>query len=166
MILSLQLKRKDEEQTEWVAYLMKKGVTRKEFDKRAKLLKLDEQGKEELYRGFAELYEHAGFKCAYCNERMELKYGDNELAFTIDHVEARACGGTDSIFNLTFCCQSCNSMKGDKDAGWFVKNVKRLKARKRKREYLKARISSQKDKQIRDSFKDIFQHINAKEGRK
>ena len=135
---------------------------RKEFDKRVKVLKLDEEAKEELFDRFSELYKYGGFKCAYCDERMELKWGDTELAFTIDHIEARARGGTDNIFNLTFCCQSCNSMKGDKDVEWFTNNVKRLKLRKKKNEYWKARKSSKKEEREREAFKDIFQHINAK----
>jgi 5-methylcytosine-specific restriction endonuclease McrA len=145
-----------------VLYYEEKGL-RIEFNKRIKSLKLDGQARAELFLRFKELYEHGGFKCAYCDEKMGLKYGDNELAFTVDHIEAQVDGGTDNIFNLTFCCQSCNSMKGDKDAGWFVKNVKRLKARKRKREYWKARISSQKDKGLRDSYEQIFQHTKAKQ---
>ena len=144
----------------------KKGKMReqlkKEFDKRVKALKLDKQAKEELFNRFLELYKYGGFKCAYCDERMELKWGDTELVFTIDHIEARARGGTDNIFNLTFCCQSCNSMKGDKDVEWFANNVKRLKLRKKKNEYWKARKSSKKEEREREAFKDIFQHINAK----
>ena len=132
-----------------------------EFDKRVKVLKLDEQAKEELFNRFSELYNN-GFKCAYCNERMELKYGDTELAFTIDHIGAQVHGGTDNIFNLTFACQSCNSMKKDKDVEWFVRNVKRLKLRKQKREHFKARNSTKKDEQTREAFKDIFKHIEAK----
>ena len=135
---------------------------KEEFDKRVKLLKLDEQAKEELFRRFSELYKYGGFKCAYCDERMELKWGDTELAFTIDHIEARARGGTDNIFNLTFACQSCNSMKKDKDAGWFANNVKRLKLRKKKREYFKAQKATKRDERTRDAYKDIFLMVNAK----
>ena len=138
---------------------------RKEFNKRIRSLKLDEHAREELFRRFAELYNYGGFKCAYCNERMELK-GDTELAVTIDHIEAQVHGGTDNIFNLTFACQSCNSMKKDKDVEWFVRNVKRLKERKRKNEYWKARKATKKDKPIRDSYKDIFQMVNAKKEEK
>ena len=132
------------------------------FNKRTKNLKLDEHAREELFNRFSELYRCGGFKCAYCNERMELKYGDTELAFTIDHIEAQVHGGTDNIFNLTFACQSCNSMKGNKDVGWFVRNVKRLKLRKQKREHWKARNSTKKDEQTRDAYKDIFERVNAK----
>ena len=132
-----------------------KEQLRKEFNKRLKTLKLDEQAKEELFDRFSETYNN-GFKCAYCDGRMELKWGDTELAFTIDHVVPRAYGGSDSIGNLTFACQSCNSMKGDKSAGWFVNNVKRLKARKQKREYFKAKKASKKDKRTREAYIDIF----------
>ena len=135
-----------------------------EFDKKVKALKLDEQAKEELFTQFTKLYED-GFKCAYCNERMGLKYGDNELAFTIDHILARVRGGSDNIRNLTFCCQSCNSMKKDKDVDWFLRNVKRLKLRKKKNEYWKARKATKQDARTREAFKDIFQHINAKQER-
>ena len=139
---------------------------KKEFDKRVKVLKLDEEAKEELFDRFSELYKYGGFKCAYCDERMELKWGDTELAFTVDHVVPRAYGGSDSIGNLTFACQSCNSMKGDKSAGWFVNNVKRLKARKQKREYFKAQKATVKDKRLREAYKDIFEMRDAKNGYK
>lgn len=133
-----------------------------EFSKRIKSLKLDEGAREELFDRFLALYKYGGFKCTYCDERMGLKYGDNELAFTIDHIEAQVHGGIDNIFNLTFCCQSCNSMKKDKDAGWFADNVKRLKLRKKKRETFKAIKSSKNDEQTRDAYKDIFLMVSAK----
>jgi len=142
-----------------------KEATRKEFDKRVKTLKLDEQEKEKLFNRFLELYNYGGFKCAYCDERMELKWGDTELVFTIDHVLARVHGGSDSIHNLTFACQSCNSMKKDKDAGWFANNVKRLKERKKKRETRKARKSPKKEERTRDAYKDMFQILNAEKER-
>ena len=141
---------------------MLKEDIRTEFNKRTKNLKLDEHAREELFNRFSELYKYGGFKCTYCNERMELKYGDTELAFTIDHIKAQVHDGTDSIFNLAFACQSCNSMKGEKDVKWFIKNVKRLKLRKQKREYWKARESSKKDERTRDAFKDIFERVGAK----
>jgi len=129
---------------------------------RIKSLKLQKEEKEQLFNRFSELYTSGGFKCAYCDERMELKYGDTELAFTIDHILAQVHGGSDNIQNMTFACLSCNSMKGDKDAGWFINNVKRLKLRKKKREYWKARKASKKDARTREAFKDIFQMVNAK----
>ena len=134
---------------------------RKKFDKRVKSFKLDEPAKGELFERFFELYNH-GFKCAYCGVEMELKWGDTELAFTIDHVVPRACAGTDYIDNLTFCCQSCNSMKSDKSVGWFLNNIKKLKERKQRNEAYKARKSAKKDKQIKEAYKEIFGMVNAK----
>jgi len=135
---------------------------RKEFNNRIKSLKLTKEAREELFNRFSELYEYRGFKCAYCDERMELKYGDTELAFTIDHILAQVHGGSDSINNLTFACQSCNSMKGDKDVNRFIQNLKRLKLRKKKREYFKAAKASKKDEQQREAYKDIFKMVEAK----
>lgn len=132
------------------------------FNKRTKKLLIDVQEKDKLFERFVELFYHGGFKCAYCNRRMGLKWGDNEISFTIDHVLARSHGGTDNIHNLTFACQSCNSMKGDKDAGWFTDNVIRVKARKQKREQLKARKKGEQDKRTREAFKDIFAMANVK----
>lgn len=138
---------------------MEKEKLRGVFNRRIRKLLMDAQAKDELFERFAELYNCNGFKCAYCGKRMELKWGDNELSFTIDHIFARSCGGTDNIHNLTFCCQSCNSMKSNKYVGEFVREVKRLKARKQKREMWKARKATAKDKELRESFKQIFQHV-------
>ena len=141
---------------------MGKEKLRTIFNKRIKKLNIDAQSKDELFERFAELYNHGGFKCAYCGRRMELKWGDNELSFTIDHVLARSRGGFDNIHNLTFACQSCNSMKGNKDAGWFADNANKAKARKQKREQWKARKKGEKDKRTREAFKDIFEMVNVK----
>ena len=140
-----------------------KEQLRKEFDKRAKELKINEGERRKLFNAFLECYNN-GFKCAYCGEKMGLIF-ENEKSFTIDHVLARVRGGSDSVHNLTFACQSCNSMKGDKDVEWFVRNVKRLKLRKQKREYFKARKSSKKDEQTRDAYKYLFQMVNTEKER-
>ena len=141
---------------------MEKEKLRTIFNKRIKKLLIDAQAKDELFERFIELFNHGGFKCAYCNRRMGLKWGDNEISFTIDHVLARSRGGTDNIHNITFACQSCNSMKGDKDAGWFAANVNKSKVRKQKREMRKARKTSKKDKKLRESYKQIFQHAKVR----
>lgn len=120
------------------------------------------QAKDELFERFAELYNHGGFKCAYCGRQMDLKWGANELAFTIDHVLAQSRGGLDSIHNLCFACQSCNSMKANKDVSEFVRDVEGLKLRKQKREMRKAVKASEKDKKLRESYKQIFQHVKAR----
>jgi len=133
---------------------------RKEFNKRIKSLKLDEQAKEELFDKFKLCYEN-GFPCYYCKERMDLNW-QSEFSFSVDHYLARSKGGSDIPGNLVFCCRTCNFLKGDMDAEKYINNMERLKLRKQKREYYKAKKSSKKDEQTRDAFKDIFQHINAK----
>ena len=136
---------------------------RKELNKRIKTLTMDTETKEELFKKLLNCYEN-GFKCFYCKERMELKF-ENELGFTIDHTIPKAKNGKDNVGNLEFVCFQCNSMKADKDAGWFIKNVKRLKERKRRREEAKAIRAATKDKRVRDSYKQIFTHIRAEKER-
>lgn len=153
----------DEEQIEWVVYLMEKGAIREEFYKRVKLLKLDEQAKEELYGKFSACWA-TGFKCFYCKRRMELHF-ENELSFSIDHLIPKAKNGKDEISNLEFVCRDCNLLKGDMDAKKYIDNMGRLKSRKKKNEYWKAKKSSKNDEQTREAYKDIFQHINAKQER-
>lgn len=125
----------------------------KEFNNRIKTLRLDKKEKEELYAKFIIRLEN-GFKCAYCFEKMNLKYG-TEKSFTIDHTLSRKHGGQDEINNLEFICSTCNSMKGEMDANRFILNLDRLKARKRKRETYKARKSSKGDRE-REAFKQMF----------
>ena len=128
---------------------------RKEFNKRIKTLKLDEQAKGELYDTFIECWEK-GFRCVYCRKRMELKF-ENELSFTIDHYLAKSKGGQDIPHNLVFCCRDCNLLKKDMDAEKYLENMERLKLRKQKREYRKARNSTQKDEQVREAYTEIFE---------
>jgi len=143
----------------WVEKIREESL-RKEFDKRVKTLKLDEQAKEELFNKFKLCYEN-GFTCYYCKERMELEF-ENELSFTIDHYLAKSKSGLDIPNNLVFCCRTCNFLKGDKDVEWFVHNVKRLKLRKKKNEYWEARKASKKDEGTREAYKDIFKMVDVK----
>ncbi|MEN9713957.1 MAG: hypothetical protein RLZZ164_621 [Actinomycetota bacterium] len=52
-----------------------------------------------------------GHRCAYCKRS----------ANTIDHVQPKSRGGSDSWENLVACCLRCNNKKGDKtlaEIGW------------------------------------------------
>jgi 5-methylcytosine-specific restriction endonuclease McrA len=54
-----------------------------------------------------------GYICAYCGG----------VADTRDHIVPRARGGKNTWSNVTACCRSCNSEKGDKtlgELGWAV----------------------------------------------
>lgn len=136
---------------------------RKEFSKRIKTLKLSEETKEELFRLFKDCW-NTGFECLYCGRKMDLHF-ENEYSFTIDHYLARSKGGKDISDNLVFCCRDCNLLKGDMSVENYLKNMERLKLRKKKKEYWKARKATKKDEQTRESYKDIFQMVNAKKER-
>ena len=133
---------------------------RTEFNKRINTLKLDKQAREELFDKFKDCWD-AGFRCFYCKRRMDLKF-ENEYSFSIDHTIPKAKQGQDTAQNLEFVCRTCNFLKGDMSAEEYTNNMERLIARKNKREYFKARKSSKKDLQTRESFKDIFGMVNAK----
>ena len=133
---------------------------RKEFDKRAKTLKLDFVEKDMLLDRFIRCWD-TGFHCCYCNKRMDIKY-ENEYGWTIDHIISRKVGGKDTVGNLCFCCRDCNFQKNIMSAETYKTKMEKIKQRKKKREYWKAKKSSKNDEQTREAFKDIFQHINAK----
>lgn len=133
---------------------------RTEFNKRTKVLNLSEEAKEELLLKFQACYNN-GFLCLYCDKRMELKWG-SELSFTIDHIISRRFQGEDSINNLAFVCRSCNYLKGSMSVVKYLKNMDRLKQRKNKREFFKAKSASKKDKATREAYQDIFNHLEAK----
>ncbi|MHC5614322.1 MAG: RNA-guided endonuclease IscB [Nostoc sp.] len=52
-------------------------------------------------------------QCAYC--------GVKDIPFQVEHIHARAKGGSNSITNLTLSCEKCNVKKGTKDIKDFLK---------------------------------------------
>ena len=138
-------------------------VLRTEFNKRIKSLRLDEQAKEELFKIFKDCW-NTGFECLYCGRKMDLQF-ENEHSFTIDHYLARSKGGKDIPDNLVFCCRDCNLLKSDMSVEKYLKNMEKLKLRKKKNEYWLAKEAAEKDKDSRDSYAEIFKHVAAKKER-
>lgn len=66
----------------------------------------------DLVRAF--LLIRQGWKCDYCARPLHIK------TMTIEHMIARANGGTDHLVNLVAACRSCNSSKGKKSRNEFV----------------------------------------------
>ncbi|AOY97465.1 HNH endonuclease (plasmid) [Cupriavidus sp. USMAA2-4] len=58
------------------------------------------------------LLEKWGRRCAYCDRR--------DLPLQIEHIQARATGGTDRVSNLTLACGPCNQAKGAQPIDRFL----------------------------------------------
>lgn len=67
-------------------------------------------------------------KCAYC--------ATENVPLQVEHVKARANGGSNNVSNLTLACEPCNSKKGTKDIAVFLQNkpdvLKRIMAQIKK----------------------------------
>jgi 5-methylcytosine-specific restriction endonuclease McrA len=64
------------------------------------------------------LLEKWGRRCAYCDAR--------DVPLQIEHVLAKARGGSNRVSNLTLGCGPCNLKKGERDVRGFVKDKARL----------------------------------------
>jgi 5-methylcytosine-specific restriction endonuclease McrA len=64
------------------------------------------------------LLEKWGRKCAYCDAK--------NVPLQIEHMLAKANGGSDRVSNLTLGCEPCNLAKDSRDIREFVKDPKRL----------------------------------------
>ena len=63
-----------------------------------------------------EIFERDRYRCVYCGE----VFPAEEL--TIDHVEARVRGGDRSGGNLVKACSACNTAKGHRRVGEFLRD--------------------------------------------
>lgn len=93
------------------------------------------------------IYLRDSFRCVYCCEDL---HAADPRDITLDHVKAKADGGSNLPANLVTACRSCNSSRQDKPLKRFcgpetVADVKRLTARKidRYRRLAKALISGE-----------------------
>lgn len=62
-----------------------------------------------------------GRKCAYC--------GKENTPLQVEHIKAKAKGGTNRVSNLTLSCEPCNKKKGTKEIEDFLKGKPDLLAR-------------------------------------
>jgi 5-methylcytosine-specific restriction endonuclease McrA len=60
-------------------------------------------------------------ECSYC--------GVKKVPLQVEHIQAKANGGTDRVSNLTLACDSCNKAKGTRDIRVFLADKPDLLAR-------------------------------------
>jgi 5-methylcytosine-specific restriction endonuclease McrA len=92
-----------------------------------------QQGTLAGYETCEYLLEKWGRKCAYCAKE--------NIPLQIEHIVARARGGSDRVSNLTLACEKCNTAKGTQEIAVFLK---------KKSEVLK-RILSQASDPLKDA---------------
>jgi 5-methylcytosine-specific restriction endonuclease McrA len=63
-----------------------------------------------------QIFERDRYRCVYCGE----VFPAEEL--TVDHVQARVRGGDRSGGNLVTACTACNTAKGHRHAGEFLRD--------------------------------------------
>ena len=66
------------------------------------------------------LYGKQEGNCAGCKHHFPFRN------FTVDHILAKAKGGTDHLVNLQLLCSACNSMRGTLDQAAFIAKLKAL----------------------------------------
>lgn len=78
------------------------------------------------------VFEKWGRRCVYCDAE--------HVPLNLDHLQARACGGSNRVSNLAPACVPCNTCKGAQPLAAFVKDKARL-----------ARIQAQAHRPLRDA---------------
>jgi 5-methylcytosine-specific restriction endonuclease McrA len=63
-----------------------------------------------------QIFERDGYRCVYCGD----VFPADQL--TVDHVQARVRGGDRSGGNLVTACSGCNTAKGHRRVGEFLRD--------------------------------------------
>ncbi len=66
------------------------------------------------------LLEKWGYKCAYCEARID------QARLEIEHIIPRSCGGSNRVSNLVIACRKCNKKKGTMPLEKFLNNKLKL----------------------------------------
>ena len=77
-----------------------------------------QQGELAGYEVREYLLEKFNRTCVYCDKQ--------NVPFEVEHVRAKADGGSNRVSNLVLACHSCNQAKGDRAVHDFVKDAARL----------------------------------------
>ncbi|GAC1457252.1 MAG: hypothetical protein NVS2B14_01740 [Chamaesiphon sp.] len=77
-----------------------------------------QQGELAGYEVRQYLLEKWNRQCTYC--------GAKDIPLQVEHIKAKAKGGTDRISNLTIACEKCNQKKGTQEIEKFLKNQPEL----------------------------------------
>ena len=59
------------------------------------------------HRLYPDVAARAGHRCEYCRAPEH----EHSMEFEVDHIDPRASGGEDELFNLALACGSCNRRK-------------------------------------------------------
>jgi len=87
-------------------FSVKKGGKRNKHDKRIEVMvRACSTWPKKYYRYKRMLVERDGLRCHYCDYLMSYEEAQ------VDHILAKARGGTDAPTNLVLACSRCNNMK-------------------------------------------------------
>ena len=84
----------------------------------------NQQGSLQGYEVREYLLEKFGRKCVYCEKK--------DIPLQVEHVNAKANGGTNQISNLALACESCNQKKDKLSIDEFLKKKPELLAKIKK----------------------------------
>ena len=76
----------------------------------------DKHANRSQYRAYlrTRCAEAQSWRCAYCNEEMNLLYKSKKCV-SLEHITPRSLGGEDTYENCVAACNSCNNKRGNND---------------------------------------------------
>ncbi len=108
-----------------------------------------QQGTLQGYEVREYLLEKWGRKCTYC--------GKQDVPLQVEHIDPRANGGSNRIWNLCLACEKCNLAKGKKDIREFLKKKPDLL----RKILAQAKASFKDAAAVNTTRKKLFQQLEA-----